>query len=239
MNTLPEIKIQINPAAIISNELVIAKNELELRSKSITRIVTNEDNAAAGRDVVDMRKHVKEIESLRKQITTPLDDAKKIIKDFCDNHSSELNNEIIRLQKMATAFLESEQRRIAAEEQKRQDEFREAQRKQFELDEAARKAAESGNKFAEMMAQRQLETAKNQVQEIIAAPTPTMEKAKGQTMKRVLKFEVTDIFALVKARPDLCKIEAKASAINSSCHPDHPVPGLRLYWENQSVFTTR
>ena len=102
-----------------------------------------------------------------------------------------------------------------------------------------RKAAEQGSITQQMIANRKLEAAKANVQAVIAAPEPVMEKAKGQTTKQVLRYEVTDILALVKARPDLCKIEAKASAINSTCHPNLPIPGLKLWFENVSTYTTR
>ena len=68
---------------------------------------------------------------------------------------------------------------------------------------------------------------------------PTEARAQGQTLRKVLKWEVTDLRALYLARPELCKLEAKASAINVSCVPEMPVPGLKLWWENAATFTTR
>ena len=68
---------------------------------------------------------------------------------------------------------------------------------------------------------------------------PAEAQAQGQTLRKVLKWEVTDLRALYLARPELCKLEAKASAINVSCVPEMPVPGLKLWWENAATFTTR
>ena len=68
---------------------------------------------------------------------------------------------------------------------------------------------------------------------------PAEAQAQGQTLRKVLKWEVTDLRALYLARPELCKLEAKASAINVSCVPELPVPGLKLWWENAATFTTR
>jgi len=68
---------------------------------------------------------------------------------------------------------------------------------------------------------------------------PAEARAQGQTLRKVLKWEVTDLRALYLARPELCKLEAKASAINVSCVPEMPVPGLKLWWENAATFTTR
>ena len=68
---------------------------------------------------------------------------------------------------------------------------------------------------------------------------PAEARAQGQTLRKVLKWEVTDLRALYLARPELCKLEAKASAINVSCVPEMPVPGLKLWWQNAATFTTR
>jgi len=68
---------------------------------------------------------------------------------------------------------------------------------------------------------------------------PAEAQAQGQTLRKVLKWEVTDLRALYLARPELCKLEAKASAINVSCVPEMPVPGLKLWWQNAATFTTR
>ena len=236
MDTLPEIKIFIQPTDLIPAELESSRNSLLTQAVSATQIVTADQNDNAGQIVIQMRKHVKQLDEMRKKITTPLDDAKKIVKEFFDNHCADLSGEIIRLKKLGGNFIESENRRVALEEQKKRDEFLAAQKKQFEFDEAAKFATTS---FEKMMANHKLESAKAEVQSIIATPEPVMEKAKGQTMKQVLRYEVTDIFELVKARPDLCRIEAKASAINSTCHPNLPVPGLKLWFENQSTYTTR
>jgi hypothetical protein len=239
MNTPPEIKILINEADLIPSEMTTQRDQFLLCASGIKSITTSDANAMAGKTVVEMRKHVKSIESERKERTKILDDAKKLLMDFFGSHNESLVAEIDRLQKLGTSFIESENRRVQAEEQKRRDEFEAAQRAQFALDEAAQKAEQSGSITQQMIANRKLEAAKANVQTIIAAPEPTMEKAKGQTMKQVLRYEVTDILALVKARPDLCKIEAKASAINSTCHPSLPVIGLKLWFENVSTYTTR
>ena len=239
MKNIPEIKILIQEADLIPAEMILNRNEYLQNADAIKSVTTAEQNQCAGECVVEMRKHVKAIEEMRVTRTRPLLDAQKLLKGFYDSHSENLLAEIGRLQRLGTAFIESENRRVEAEEKKRREEFEAAQRAQFALDDAARKAAESGSITQQMLANRKLEAAKVSVQAVINAPEPVMEKAKGQTTKQVLKFEVLDILALVKARPDLCKIEAKASAINSTCHPNLPIAGLKLWFENVSTYTTR
>ena len=107
----------------------------------------------------------------------------------------------------------------------------------FLIAEEARVTAETKARLelaAEAKTQADFDTISNE-------PMPEVAKAQGQTLRKVLKWEVTDLIALVRARPDLCKIEPKASAINATCIPEMPnLPlGLKLWWENASTFSTR
>ncbi len=240
MNQLPEIKIIIAESDLIPADLKIDRQEYIENADAIKSVTTAEQNTDAGELVVAIRKHVKTIESMRAERTRPLLDAQKILKAFYDSHTETLQSEINRLQSLGKAYIESENKRVEAEEKKRREDFEEAQRVQFALDDAARKAAESGSTVNQMLANRKLETAKANVQAIIATPEPEANRAKGQTLKKKLCFEVTDILALVKARPDLCDIQPKKSAINAVCGVNlPPIPGLRLWEESVSTYTTR
>jgi hypothetical protein len=219
---LPEIKIIIQEADLIPADMVTEREQYLLCAGGIKSITTANENSMAGQTVVEMRKHVKAIEEMRTTRTRPLLDAQKLLKGFYDSHSENLLAEISRLQRLGTAYIEAENRRVAEEEAERQREFQEAQQAQFSAQTPAQ----------EMLARRK-------VNQVINTPEPEVNRAKGQTVKQILCYEVTDLMALVKARPDLCKIEAKTSAIKSTCHPNLPIPGLRLWFENQSIYTTR
>jgi len=235
----PEIKILINAADLIAPEVQKERDELHLISTAILSVTTKDKNEYAGKRVVAMRKHVKETTAQRLLITRRFDDAKKIVMDFFEEHNRPLQAETDRLQKLGNNYIEDQQRKVKAEEKKRREEFEAAQRRQFELDEAARKAEESGSIAQQMVANRKLEAEKANVQTIIATPDHVIEKAKGQTTKQVLKWEVTDLMELVKHNPQLCKIEPSASAIKSTCHPSLPVSGLKLWFETETIYTTR
>jgi hypothetical protein len=236
----PEIKIFIAGDDLISPDVQTERNALVLSAAEIKAVTTSSQNNRAGQTVVAMRKHVKATTADRMTITRRFDDAKKIVMDFFEAHNLPLEGEIIRLQRLGTAFVESENRRVAIEEKKRGDEFEAKLKAEMEALAAAEKAA---TPVQEMIANRKLEIAQAATMKIINAPEPEVEKAKGQSFKQVLKWEIDEstggILALVKARPDLCKIEAKASAINAVCHPNLPVPGLKLWFENVSTYTTR
>jgi len=213
--------------------------ELALKAGGVVAIADKESNDAAGLVVRDLRVYCKAVEAMRVAETKPLLEAQRLVKFLVDSHLAPLLAEIKRIEKMGTAFLEAEEHRVLAEQKKQREEFEAAQRRQFELDDAARKAAESGGRLAQFEANKKLEAAKEVTAAIIAAPEPEAIRARGQSIKQVLKYEVTDIYALVKARPDLCKIEEKASAINATCHPNMQIPGLKLWYENKSTFSTR
>lgn len=184
------------------------REDLIVAGQAITSITNAIDNNTAREATVAMRAWVKDVKAMGLAIRRPIDAVTAQVKRLEDDHLAPITSEINRLERLATAFLEAEQARVAAEMKAR-------------LELAAE--AKTDEDFA---------TISNEA-------LPVMDKARGQTMRQKLCYEVTDIMALVKARPDLCKIEAKASAINSTCIPEVPVPGLRLWWENQSTYTSR
>ena len=137
----------------------------------------------------------------------------------------------------------AEKRRVAAEEQARHLAYQKAENERREAEAKAQAAAaraktEAGEALA-VKAVDKANEAVQRVQDIIAAPLPTMQRSKGQSVQQVLKWEVTDIKALAAARPDLVRMEPNAAGIKSTCVPEMPVPGLRLWWEDKATFTTR
>lgn len=219
---LPEIKILINGADLIPVETRRERDGLINQAASIKTVANAEQDSNCGLAVTSLRKHVKDLTAERMSRTKVLDDAKKLIIEFFGEHLAPLESEIERLKKLGNNFAESERRRVAEEEAERQRKFKEAQQAQFN----------AATPMQETIARRKVET-------IIATPEPEINRAKGKTTKQVLKWEVTDILELVKHNPQLCKIEPKASAINATCHPNLPVPGLRLWFETESNYTSR
>jgi hypothetical protein len=214
------------------------RNQLVLDSLAVTCVTdaTQQDCAvAAGRAI---RTWLKEVESARVNIIAPMLDAQRKISALAKDHCAPLIEEQKRLERMVTSFLEAEARRVAAENEARRVAFEKAEKARIEAEEKARKAAERATTDAGLEKAIKLEekatTAAKVANAVIASPIPTSHRATGTTLRRVLKWEVTDINALVTARPDLCKIEPKASAIQSTCIPEMPnkPPGLKLWWEN-------
>ncbi len=103
--------------------------------------------------------------------------------------------------------------------------------------EAARKASEEAERRAkeeaDRLAQAQREKAKAEADALAlrtAAPVKSV-KASGMSVGTVWKFEVTDIGQLVKARPDLCRIEPNTAAINAEIKRTKEIAGLRIWSE--------
>jgi DNA primase len=223
------------------------RNELALRGAEIKSITNANQNEDAGEIVRSIRSYLKSVEAMRQTLTKPLLEGQRLLKALADDHTSPLLAEVQRIERLAVAFSQAEQRRVAEEERKRQEAFQKAEAIRLEAERkaqaAAQKLADEENKRnanSAAKAEAKVVAAEQAVQIIIAAPLPEVARSKGQQTKRVLKFEVTDIYALVKARPDLCSIEAKASAVNATCTPEmpNPPPGLRLWWEDRVVYAS-
>jgi len=157
----------------------------------------------------------------------PLKAAAERIKAIEDDYLMPLEAEQGRLESLAYAWHQSEQRRVAAEEARRQEELAAKLR-----DEQAAKAlaAETGDAEAVAMA----EQATAAVETALYAPKAEPVKVGGMSTRRVMRWELLDIRALAAARPELVKMEPKAAAILSTCFPEQPVPGLRLWYEDST-----
>jgi len=235
--------IALPPVFSITHEALMERDEIALRAFFITAITDAAQNNAAREAAVEIRRYIKAVEANRTSLTKPLLDAQKTMKALADQHVAPLGQELLRLETLAGDFLVADQRRVAREEAARQEAYQKA--------EAERKAAEQASlaAAAAIITEEQLDVAlkKEQVaiaaeasvQQIIQAPTPRLDKASGQSLKKVLRYEVTDIGALAAARPDLVRIEPNCSGIQSTCIPEIPVPGLKLWWEMKATFSSR
>jgi hypothetical protein len=216
------------------------RNEFVLASKAVKSVTTGAEQDLAVSAARDIRTWLKEVETARVTLTKPLLETQRQLKALADDHCAPLIEEQRRVERLVTMFQEAETRRVAEEERKRQEAYAKAERERVAAEEAARKAAEKATTEKQLFTAIKKEevaiAAAVKVQDIIAAPLPEAMKSKGAATRKVLKWEVTDLNALVKARPDLCKIEPKASAIQATCIPEMPnlPPGLKLWWENQT-----
>ncbi len=252
MKLIKEI-ILLPPAYSADAESEENRNKLALRAQSITQITTAAENDIARCCAVDIRKHSKLVEAIRVELTAPLLNAQRQLKSLADDHLGPLTAELSRLERLATNFQEQERRRVQLEEQRRQEEIVRLERERLELEAKAAELAAKANTEKQLdkaIAAETVAIAKNeQVMAAVMAPPPVVARASGQQFKKVVRYEVTDLKKLYAARPELCNLEIKPSAVNATCMPfgnatfDQPdteqVPGLKLWWENKTTFSSR
>ncbi len=204
-------------------------------SSGITSVSNPNEQSAAISAGSSIRKYVKDVEAARVELTAPLLEAQRKLKKLADEHVGPLNAELTRVSRLVVQFQTQEAERVERERKAQALAYELAEKARLEAEQAAQKAAEKVNTDRQLdraiQKEKEAQEAAQAVQQVLAAPAPTLNRATGASMRKVLRWEVTDIHALYKARPELCKIEAKASAIQSMCVPELPVPGLDLRWE--------
>jgi hypothetical protein len=229
--------ISVTPEAIQQQAGLIAA------SQAVVSVCDANSQSFAVEAARDIRTHIKDVEEARVALTKPLLEGQRTLKAIADGYVAPLLAEQKRVERLVTDFQMAEQRRVEAENAARQKAWEKAESERIAAEEAARKAAERVNTPRQLDSaiakEEAAKAAQDAAQAILAAHLPTISKATGASVRKVLKWELLDINALYKARPELCKIEAKGSAIQATCVPEMPVPGLRLWWENQTSIRTR
>jgi hypothetical protein len=241
-------KITLPRTYSITGEAEDARNVLVLKAQDVAKVDSPLANTEAGEVCRDIRKHLKSVEATRQELTAPLLEGQRLLKALSDDHIEPLKAELSRIEGLATAFQLAEQERIAKEERER---LAEVARLETERQAAIQKAQETlveapaGSPDDEAayeqsrQAQAQADALADQQRALLTQPVPAVQKARGQQTRKVLKYEVLDIKAVYAARPELCTLEIKPSAVLATCDPAYPIVGLRLWWEDKSVFTTK
>lgn len=159
--------------------------------------------------------------------------------------------EIARLErerKAAEALANEERERVERENREAGERAKVAEANitnQADLDAAvqaeARRKADAIARQAQVDAEAEAaRKASEAAQAAIRAPVPTVHKLAGLATKRVMAYTVTDIAKVYAARPELCNLEIKPSAVRAVCVPrflpesdevdTESVPGLALQW---------
>ena len=206
--------------------------------QSITTMEANSDCAVIGSDI---HRLLKGVEDTRKDITAPYLAAQRAIKSAADSFCNPLLAARDRLGRLAAVYREEQERKADQERRARAEEISRLQEQERLAAEKARQASEAGDLSGALMADLIQAAASNATTVAISAPPPEATKTAGQSFTgKVLGWECIDPVALWNARPELCNPPTpKASAIKAICVPEHPIPGLRLWWESKIHFTSR
>jgi len=243
LSTLVKEVLSLPATYSITAEQEETRNQIALRATAVKTVTDPQSQELARSSVVEIRKHLKFIEEARMLYTRPLLDAQKLVKGIADDYCKPLEDQITRLEKLGTDYSLAERRRVEEAERQRQREIERLNAERIAAEEAAAKAAQKVNTDGQLAKAIEKEAvafqAAEKVQEVIRAPLPEVSRAKGERFTKKLRHEVTDIKAVYAARPELCKIEIKPAAVQATCVPEMPVPGLKLWWEESTTYSSR
>ena len=189
-------------------------------------IATVDDYSNAGALLQDIKNRSKQIDELRKSMTSPLDMAKKKIMDFFRPAADKLNDAATIISRTMIAW-ENEQERIRKEEErKREEEAR--KRAEEEALAMATEAEQSGDaELAEAIISQPVEVAPVKIQSAVPRTAQAFSR-------EVWSAEVTDLMALVKAiatgQAPLNLVQANTTALNGmarSLKSSMKYPGVR------------
>lgn len=194
------------------------------------RIQTSGDYEAAATQLATIKSKAKELESQRKAITKPLDDAKRQVMDLFRQPLQFLSDAEGVIKQGMAAFTR-EQERLRLEQQRKAEEA--ARKERERLERRAAKAAEKGQEDKAFELQAQAET--------VHPPVVAFEKpqARGVSVRQNWKAEVVDFQALVRAVAEgkaparLLKVDqTELNKLAKALQDELSYPGVRAYAED-------
>lgn len=196
------------------------RNQMLEKAHAVSLIEDALDAELAANVLKQLSGAVKDMEATRKQVKAPVLDLGKRIDSVAKDFAGTLDKEKTRISKLLGSY-EAEQRRIREEAARKKREAQEQARREAEEalasgDEA--KAAEAADKIAASKA-------------VVEA---SAHRPEGTAVRESYQFEVTDIEALFRAAPHLCKIEPDNAAIRAAIKKSQSIVGLRIWKEAKS-----
>ena len=231
----------------ITGEAEELRNQLALAAVAVKAVTNPKEQDTAMAAAQDIQGYVKDVQRAGLEFRRPITAFTSLIKKTEDDHLAPLLVEKDRVERVVLGFQQQERRRVEAEEEAQRKAYQIAEAARIELERKAREAeaaaAASGKrrdaKEAERLAE-QAAAAEAAIQTQLRTPPPEVSRATGATIKQVLRHEVIDAATVFKHRPELCKVEVKASAVNAVCiakvgatelnKDETSVPGLCLWW---------
>lgn len=223
---LPRPEIELTPAAFNARTVALAASG---NVKAIAS-VADLDNAAAA--LTQVAALVRSVEASRKDVKAPVLDVGRRIDMVAKEYLEPLETEKKRLETIVGAYQEAARRKAEKERAEaaaaQAAAIAEMQAKQAEAleagDEEAADAARA--EAADKIAESQLK--------VIEKEGPRLDNI---TTRTSWKFEVTDIMALFKARPELVLMSPNNAAIRAVVKAENgkPTPGLRIWQEAGAI----
>lgn len=226
--------------------VVLATEADQLRNTCLAslRSVTSVSTPAEQELVVVTCRHIKgilaDMEVARETVKAPVLDIGRRIDSLAKEFAGPIRAEMGRVAALVTAFQETERVRVESEERARAAAIAEAQARaaQQQLLAATMESAMTDESDLEraIIAEAEANAAALKADALIRAPLPEIEKARGQSTRPKVRWEVVDLKLLAISRPDLVKIIPRTAEINIEVTVPCLIPGLRSWEETVTEF---
>ena len=239
LSKLEGVEVSIEPSAFGQRS-----DALELAS-SVVQVAGETDQMLAVGAQGQIKRLLKLVESSRQAMKSPVLQLGRTIDAKAAEFTGPLEAQDRRIGKLVSTY-QAEQRRLAEEaERKRLEAIRQAEQERLRLEREAEQKRQQELAAAKTAQQRKAaeeraaaeraraeQAAQQKIAQASAVPVLAPVRAEGQVVRDVWRFEVLDIRALVKVRPDLCRIEPDTTAINKELKfGAREIPGLRVWKE--------
>lgn len=218
--------MQIAPVDVSEARQAMQDTSLMLDESSLVVVVDQKSYEDAGKLLIKIKAKAQELDSRRKLITRPLDQAKKAVMDLFRDPIDLLAKAELNLKRTILTYTQEQEKKRQEAERKAQEAARKeeaAQRKRLEA--RADKAEANGDtEKAEYLRERAEEI--NVPRPIVA---PQVNRVAGISERKVWKYRITDVTAIPREYmiPNEKAIGALARQTNGSI----VIPGVEFYTE--------
>jgi hypothetical protein len=218
--------IELTPAAYEAQRVVLAG--------AITVKDINDINSAdhASRVLSELKGLEKAIEASKAANKRPIIDAGRLIDTIVKDYLGPVQDASRRISALLGTYQDNQRRKA---ERARQEAAEVEAAAIAEKQKAQAELAAAGELTAEAIDTLNAEAADKIADAQISAMQATGPQVAGVSLRAPKKFEVIDIKALFKARPELCLIEPNKAAIRAILKQETEIPGLRIWTEAAAV----
>lgn len=244
MNSLIEQSILLPTVFTPPKDAIQERDAILNESKDLT-VSDHQTNELAVMHGRQLQRHIKDVQDMRKKLTGPLDDAKARLIEVERSYLMPIIAERDRLSQEATEWREKQEKLVQAEMERLRAETERLRKIQIEQEKKAENACtESGQLKAELLAHE----ASQQLETLVRAPLPEIQKARGSSTKKEVDFVITDLDAFFKAWPQLCEVTPRRAAIkamltpapgSTMLNPDKRIPGISLFYITSTTFISK
>ena len=206
-------------------QVLVAQAEGDVALARHFTIASSDNYAQAGEILKTVKGRYQEIETKRKEMTSPLDEAKRRIMDFFRQPLEQLSNAERQIKSAMLAFMQ-EQERIRREQEERLQALARVERERLDklTSEKVSQALEEGNfeKAGEIL---------DTVAEV-AVPTVQLEKPKAQGIKMVTRWKYRIVDESLIPREYLMPNEKLLASMAIAAKGATKIAGVEFYSES-------